>query len=57
MDDDTVGCDVIDIPVAVPLTVTELDIASPAAFLVARRRHDRGAEPIHHATAVSGTHR
>jgi len=57
MDDDTVGCDVIDIPVAVPLTVTELDIASPAAVLVARRRHDRGAEPIHHATAVSGTHR
>jgi hypothetical protein len=27
------------------------------SFLVARRRQDRGAEPIHHETAVSGTRR
>src|SRR4051812_6919190 len=27
------------------------------SFLVARRRDDCGAEPIHHETAVSGTHR
>jgi len=27
------------------------------SFLVATQRHQRGAEPIHHETTVSGTHR